>query len=63
MLTNHPDIRIADCNMQTNEIQIENIPDNYLTQLLDAARRYDGTDFFKNLELSYRTLVARKQKT
>lgn len=54
MMLNHPSAKIVNANIYTMEYSCVNIPVPYGNQLLEMAKRNDGTDFFKNLDASYK---------
>jgi hypothetical protein len=60
LVTNHPETVIRKFDVDSKEVHLENIPENYMKQLATVARIVDGTDFFANLKLSYEEMIKTK---
>jgi hypothetical protein len=61
MVSNHPEVKIVDINSKTFEVQFEKIPEHYIYQLSKVARLFDGTDFLKNLKMSYKSIINKEK--
>jgi hypothetical protein len=55
MLISHPQIR-AKIDKEANQMEFDDIPENYMQQLVNVARVVDGTEFFTNLRMSQESI-------